>query len=155
MPSRRACDDERSLPEQMLTFTGTRWDALRVKKHRLPVKLMATLWLATYVVCIGLVCSFILFEVLDIDGSDFPTPPSTLATPIKLADPAHEIKRSLLSAGAHLWAVVAVVIVLFEGARLHRPAARRHMPSPPGFRSRRRLRLSLPRASLSDVAVCA
>ena len=155
MPSRRACDNERSLPEQMLTFTGTRWDALRVKKHRLPVKLMATLWLATYVVCIGLVCSFILFEVLDIDGSDFPTPPSTLATPIKLADPAHEIKRSLLSAGAHLWAVVAVVIVLFEGARLHRPAARRHMPSPPGFRSRRRLRLSLPRASLSDVAVCA
>src|SRR5690348_4235214 len=128
MPSRRACDNERSLPEQMLTFTGTRWDALRVKKHRLPVKLMATLWLATYVVCIGLVCSFILFEVLDIDGSDFPTPPSTLATPIKLADPAHEIKRSLLSAGAHLWAVVAVVIVLFEGARLHRPAARRHMP---------------------------
>jgi len=143
------------MPEQMLTFTGTRWDALPVKKHRLPVKLMATLWLATYVVCIGLVCSFILFELLDIDGSDFPTPPSTLATPIKLADPAHEIKRSLLSAGAHLWAVVAVVIVLFEGARLHRPAARRHMPSPPGFRSRRRLRLSLPRASLSDVAVCA
>jgi hypothetical protein len=155
MPTRRAYDDERSLPEQMLTFTGTRWDALPVKKHRLPVKLMATLWLATYVVCIGLVCSFILFEVLDIDGSDFPTPPSTLATPIKLADPAHEIKRSLLSAGAHLWAVVAVVIVLFEGARLHRPAARRHMPSPPGFRSRRRLRLSLPRASLSDVAVYA
>src|SRR5215471_11528032 len=98
MPSRRAYDDGRSLPEQMLTFTVTRWDALPVKKHRLPVRLMATVWLATYVVCIGLVCSFILFEVLDIDGSDFPTPPSTLATPIKLAEPAHEIKRSLLSA---------------------------------------------------------
>jgi len=96
------------------------------------------------------VCSFILFEVLDIDGSDFPTPPSTLATPIKLAEPAHEIKRSLLSAGAQLWAMVAVVIVLLEGTRLFRPAVRRHVPPPPGFRGRRRLRLSLPRASLSD-----
>jgi hypothetical protein len=58
---------------------------------------MAALWLATYVVCIGLVCSFILFEVLDIDGSDFPAPPSTLATPIKLAESPHEIKRALVS----------------------------------------------------------
>src|SRR5262249_28558606 len=133
MPTRRAYDDERPLPEQMLTFTGTRWDALPVEKHRLPVKLMATVWLAAYVVCIGLVCSFILFEVLDIDGSDFPPPPSTLATPIKLAEPAHEIKRSLLSAGAQLWAMVAVVIVLLEGTRLFRPAVRRHVPPPPGF----------------------
>lgn len=140
------------MPEQMLTFTGTRWDALPVKKHRLPVKLMATVWLATYVVCIGLVCSFILFEVLDIDGSDFPTPPSTLATPIKLAEPAHEIKRSLLSAGAQLWAMVAVVIVLLEGARLFRLEARRRVPPPRGFHGRRRLRRSLPRASLSDAA---
>jgi len=155
MPTHRAYDDERSSPEQMLTFTGTRWDALPVEKHRLPVKLMATVWLAAYVVCIGLVCSFILFEVLDIDGSDFPTPPSTLATPIKLAEPAHEIKRSLLSAGAQLWAVVTVIIVLLEGARLRRPQTRRRMPPPSGFRGRRRLRLSLPRASLSDVAVSA
>src|SRR5215510_3680792 len=155
MPSRRACDDGRSLPEQMLTFTGTRWAPQPEKKHRLPVKLMATVWLATYVVCIGLVCSFILFEVLDIDGSDFPTPPSTLATPIKLAEPAHEIKRSLLSAGAQLWAMVAVVIVLFDGARLRRPQARRRVPPASAFRGRRRLRLSLPRASLSDVAVSA
>src|SRR5262249_45321808 len=151
MPSRRACDDGRLLPEQMLTFTGTRWDALPVKKHCLPVKLMATVWLATYVVCIGLVCSFILFEVLDIDGSDFPAPPSTLAPPIKLAEPAHEIKRSL-SAGAQLWVMVAVVIVLLEGARLFRPEARWRVPPPRGFHGWRRLRLSLPRASLSDVS---
>jgi hypothetical protein len=155
MLSRRAHDGDRSLPEQMLTFTGTRWDALPVKKHRLPVKLMATVWLATYVVCIGLVCSFILFEVLDIDGSDFPTPPSTLATPIKLAEPAHEIKRSLFSAGAQMWAIVTVVIVLLEGARLRGPETRRRVPPPSGLRGRRRLRLSLPRASLADVAVSA
>jgi len=43
-----------------------------------------------------------------------------------------------------------VIIVLVEGARLRRPETRRRMPPPSGFRGRRRLRLSLPRASLSD-----
>src|SRR5216684_1387079 len=81
----------------ILTSLGSRWDALAVNTRPLPVKLMATLWLATYVICIGLVCSFILFEVLDIDGSDFPAPPTSATTPIKLAEPAHEIKRALLS----------------------------------------------------------
>ena len=126
-----------------------------MKKHRLRVKLMATLWLATYVVCIGLVCSFILFEVLDIDGSDFPAPPSNLATPIKLAEPAHEIKRTLLSDAAQLWAVVAVVVVLLERARLRQPGARLRVPSQPGPRGRRGLRMALPRASLADAAASA
>src|SRR5215471_13975005 len=118
MPSRRACDDGRSLPEQMLTFTGTRWDALPVKKHRLPVKLMATVWLATYVVCIGLVCSFILFEVLDIDGSDFPTPPSTLAPPTRRGDPAKEITPPPPPGGARLGAMGAGDLGLLGGAGL-------------------------------------
>jgi hypothetical protein len=123
-----------------------------VKKHRLPVKVMAALWLATYVVCIGLVCSFILFEVLDIDGSDFPAPPSNLATPIKLAEPAHEIKRTLLSGAAQLWTVVAIVIVLMESARLRQPGTRLRAPLQPGPRGRRGLRMALPRASLADSA---
>src|SRR6267378_5478247 len=107
----------------MLTFAGGWWDALPVKKHRLPVKLMAALWLTTYVVCIGLVCSFILFEVLDIDGSDFPAPPSNVATPIKLAEPPHEIKRALLGAPPQFWALLPVVIFLVESAGLRRLGA--------------------------------
>jgi len=136
----------------MLTFGGPRWDALRVKKHRLPVKVMAALWLATYVVCIGLVCSFILFEVLDIDGSDFPAPPSTLATPIKLAESPHEIKRALLGGPALLWSLVAVVVVLMESACIRRPGACPRVLSQPGPRGRRGLRMALPRASLADAA---
>jgi len=123
-----------------------------VKKHRLPIKLMATLWLATYVVCIGLVCSFILFEVLDIDGSDFPAPLSNLATPIKLAEPPHEIKRVLLSGSAQYWAVLSVVIVLLEAAGLMRRGTPARAPSHPGPRGRRSLRIMLPRASLADAA---
>jgi len=113
---------------------------------------MAFLWLATYVVCIGLVCSFILFEVLDIDGSDFPTPPSSAATPIKLAEPPHEIKRALLGAPPQFWALIPVVIFLLESAGLRRLGSPALVPSQPGPRGRRGLRIALPRASLADSA---
>ena len=135
----------------MLTLAGPRWDAVPVKGSRLPVKLVATLWLAIYVICIGLVCSFILFEVLDIDGSDFPAPP-TAATPIKLAESAHEIKRTLLSGPAQFWVLLPVVIVLLESARFSRVGTPVRTPSQPGPRGRRGLRIALPRASLADAA---
>src|SRR5207244_5294268 len=109
---------------QKLTSSGARWDALPVRK-RLPVRLMAFLWLATYVVCIGLVCSFILFEVLDIDGSDFPTPPTT-TTPIKLAEPAHEIKRALVSGPAQLWMLLSVVVLVLEASGLRQVSLPAH-----------------------------
>ena len=140
---------------QMLTFAGCRWDALPVKKSRLPVRLMAAVWLATYVVCIGLVCSFILFEVLDIDGSDFPAPPSTVATPIKLAEPPHEIKRTLLTGPAQIWALLPLVLVLLESARLRRLGAPERMSSQPGPRGLRARRITLPRALLADPAASA
>ena len=117
----------------------------------LPVKVMATLWLATYVICIGLVCSFILFEVLDIDGSDFPAPPTSATTPIKLAESAHEIKRALLSGPALLWMLFSILVFVLEGSGLRLLS----MPAPvtvqPGPR-RRGPRLALPRASLADPA---
>ena len=101
---------------------------------------------------IGLVCSFILFEVLDIDGSDFPAPPSNVATPIKLAEPPHEIKRALLGAPPQFWALLPVVIFLVESAGLRRLGAPARVPSQPGPRGRRGLRIALPRASLADAA---
>jgi len=135
---------------EKLTSLGTRWDALPVNRRPLPVKLVATLWLVTYVICIGLVCSFILFEVLDVDGSDFPTPPTT-STPIKLAEPAHEIKRALLSTPAQIWILLSIVVTLLEGTRRLRQVG---MPAlavaQPGPRGRRAHRLALPRASLAD-----
>ena len=49
--------------------------------------------LVVYVASLALVCSFILFEVLDIDGSDFPTPVPRSVTAVKLAEPPHDLKR--------------------------------------------------------------
>ena len=142
----------RSSTEQWLTFAGPRCDALAVKRTGLPTRFVAFLWLATYVVCIGLVCSFILFEVLDIDGSDFPALPSNVATPIKLAEPPHEIKRALLSGPPQLWVLLPFMIVLFEATQLRCLGARAVAPFQPGPRGRRGLRMILPRASLADAA---
>lgn len=55
----------------------------------------STLLLGLYVVCMLLVFSFIFFEVLDVDGSDFPHPATCsvrLTTPE--AQP-HDIRRAL------------------------------------------------------------
>jgi len=135
----------------MLTSQGSRWDALPVNKRPLSVKLMATLWLVTYVICIGLVCSFILFEVLDVDGSDFPTPPTT-TTPIKLAEPAHEIKRALLAGPAQLWMLLSIIVLVIEGTGLCQVGVPAVTLTQPGPRGRRGPRLALPRASLADAA---
>src|SRR2546428_14140265 len=58
----------------------------------------STLMLAVYLVCMAFVFSFILFEVLDIDGSDFPVAPSRTMQPIKAVEPSHDIKRTHLMA---------------------------------------------------------
>src|SRR2546426_8826182 len=44
--------------------------------------------LAIYLACLGLVCSFILFEVLDVDGSDFL--PITTSVDVKPTESHHE-----------------------------------------------------------------
>jgi hypothetical protein len=63
--------------------------------------------MAVYGVCVVLVLSFILFEVLDVDGSDFTSPLRT-ATTLKVADPAPEIRRAPLQIALPSHAVTAV-----------------------------------------------
>src|SRR5215470_7209656 len=53
--------------------------------------------LALYLAFTLLVFSFILFEVLDVDASDFP-PPSKATTSVKLAEPPHDLKRAMTGA---------------------------------------------------------
>jgi hypothetical protein len=51
--------------------------------------------MAAYAVCLLVVVSFISFEVLDLDGSDFARPLRTAMT-IKIADPEHDLRRAAL-----------------------------------------------------------
>jgi hypothetical protein len=56
----------------------------------------SALWLAIYSLCLVFVCSFILFEVLDVDGSDFPSS----ATQAVAAEASHgDIRRLHIEPG--------------------------------------------------------
>ena len=63
------------------------------------------LWLVAYGVCLLLVVSFILFEVLDVDGSDFASPIHSATAP-KAADPAQDIRRVPLQGAVAMHGVV-------------------------------------------------
>jgi hypothetical protein len=55
----------------------------------------SVLWLTVYSVCLALVLSFICFEVMDLDGSDFPVSSNTVT--VKLVEPAeHHLRRTVL-----------------------------------------------------------
>jgi len=58
----------------------------------------STLMLAVHLACMAFVFSFILFEVLDIDGSDFPVAPASAADTLHAVEPSHDIKRTHLTA---------------------------------------------------------
>ena len=110
----------------------------------------STLMLAVYLVCMAFVFSFILFEVLDIDGSDFPVAPSRTMQPINAVEPSHDIKRT------HLMALVLLAVDLYPstaggidcsvGAPSTPPAA----PSVPGSSVALGYRVTLARSSLPD-----
>jgi hypothetical protein len=52
-----------------------------------------TISLAIYLACVALVCSFILFEVLDVDGSDF-QPPARATGFLQQADHTNDLRRA-------------------------------------------------------------
>jgi hypothetical protein len=78
--------------------------------------------LALYLTFFTLVCSFILFEVLDVDGSDFP-PPSRSLTSLSSVEPSHEVKRLPLQFFMLTWAGPMTAIATVQDARAARPAA--------------------------------
>lgn len=97
-----------------------------------------------YVLCVFFVASFIFFEVLDVDGSDFPTRPAKLD--VRLADPPHDdIKRTWFHGSLGIWTGHTVVEV-----RQPEPD-RGKTASPSPAEPRREHRAALPRAALSDV----
>ena len=107
----------------------------------------SALGLAIYSLCVVFVCSFILFEVLDIDGSDFPSS----ATQAVAAEAPHADVRRL-----HLFDPTVEPIVPLPMASMPEPdrapvgpAALAHPSAPPVSPGiDRRL---LARASLDDV----
>ena len=116
-----------------------------LRMRRAGLVLASGVWLTLYVVCVLLVTSFIFFEVLDVDGSDFPTHPTKVA--IRLAEPPHDdIKRMWLQGPVKIWTGPDVLEVRQPERRDSEAPA-----SPSPLAPVRKYRAALPRAALSDV----
>ena len=101
--------------------------------------------LVLYLVAVACVCSFILFEVLDIDGSDFQTlSPSMVARP---AESHHDdLKRVILAVALAFTAQAVLPVVAPALLRAAGRAVRLACWSTPS----RATHALLPRATLSD-----
>ncbi len=123
-----------------------------INRRRIPGRMV---WLATLVFTIGglLVLSLILFEVLDIDGSDFPTPEKHGPQGISLAESSHDIRRVLdqvyMSPGATALSSLSDLLRSRQDFQRCGPAALSSLSTP----SEQQYHLLLPRASLSDSRV--
>lgn len=106
--------------------------------------LASGVWLTIYVVCVLVVASFIFFEVLDVDGSDFPTHPAKMAA--RLAEPQHDdVKRMWLHGTVGIWRGAALLEIRQPERRDPDVPAVALTPKP-----LREPRAALPRAALSD-----
>ena len=94
--------------------------------------------------------SFILFEVLDIDGSDFPKTSRDMVARIGVAEAEHDIRRVLLTGREPLRTGPPLVPAQApsEGAQRPRPAL--HQSRPYGLARPRAFSILLPRAALPD-----
>ena len=107
--------------------------------------LASGVWLTIYVFCMLMVASFIFFEVLDVDGSDFPTHPTQMEA--RLAEAHHDdIKRLWLQQPVKIWTDPAT-LELQRPERSDRDAPAVMSPRQPI----RKHRAALPRAALVDV----
>jgi hypothetical protein len=105
------------------------------------------LWLAVY--ALGLVCvvSFVLFEVLDVDGSEFAVASSRAS--IKPAETEHGDVRRVVLVGSATPLAVLIAQTLTSARSIARRGDRLHHAP---LRVSRMPRVSLARALLSDVS---
>jgi hypothetical protein len=118
-------------------------DQLR-QRDRSPV------WLAIYSVCLVCVLSFVFFEMLDIDGSDFKTPNfRTPTTPVRAGlrqSTTEGVRRLVLQLVALAWLAITIDMRPVSPTAL---SVSQSCPTPvTGVVIGRRHRIALPRASL-------
>ena len=107
-------------------------------------------WLAIYSVCLVCVLSFVFFEMLDVDGSDFKTPNfKTPTTPVRAGlrqSTAEGVRRVVLQLAALAWPAITIDLLSVAPTAF---SAGRSRPTPvTGVVIGRTHRIALPRASL-------
>ena len=107
-------------------------------------------WRAIYIVCMLLVFSYILFDVLDLDGSDFPRPRGPIERNVVVAELPKEIKQAYLLDRTELWVDHSVLVPAMSGESVHVWLTRALTFSPLDSARTRGYRIALPRSSPSD-----
>ena len=107
-------------------------------------------WLAIYSVCLVCLLSFVFFEMLDVDGSEFKTPTfKTPTTPVRAGlrqSTAEGVRRVVLQLAALAW--LAIMIDLLSVAPTAFSAGRSRPTPVTGVMIGRTHRIALPRAAL-------
>ncbi len=108
------------------------------------------LWRVIYVVCAVAVCSFILFDVLDLDGSNFPSKPYATQSAVLTSADLDEIEHAHLPKLPEHWNQVVTISLIrqFDLASLRLASESRS--SMPASARRHGYRLALPRSSTAD-----
>ncbi|OLC16224.1 MAG: hypothetical protein AUH29_05805 [Candidatus Rokubacteria bacterium 13_1_40CM_69_27] len=110
------------------------------------------LWYVFYAVCLAFVVSFVLFEVLDIDGSDFRFLTTPARGALKSTNEEHEadLRRACVLAAqlTSLTAAVAPLQVVTMTTRLEHVASVPRLAVVVAHENR----IALPRASLGEAA---
>jgi len=140
----------RIMCSRMLTFLipGFMFDVQMLPDFR--YNHCSTLWRATYIVCMLLVFSYILFDVLDLDGSDFPRPRAPVERNVVVAEVPKEIKQAYLSERTELWVDHSALVPAMFDESVHVRFTRMLTFSPLEFGRTRGYRTALPRSSPSD-----
>jgi len=114
------------------------------------------LWLLAYVLSVALVLSFVLFEVLDIDGSDMSAPVTRDVMRVEPPETSHDIRRASLQSAPSSWLDWFALVA--DGLR-ERSAPVQQIPAFRSFPRRspdaQNHRIILPGASLEDPAAAA
>ena len=107
-------------------------------------------WRTIYVVCIAFVFSYIFFDVLDLDGSDFPRPRAPVERNVVVAEVPKEIKQAYLPDKTELWVDNLALVPAISGESVDVRLTRALTFSPLGSARTRGYRIALPRSSPSD-----
>ncbi len=109
----------------------------------------SVLWRAISIACVMIVCSYIFFEVLDLDGSNFPSQHDPVASSAIVPEVETNVIRPYLTRVAEPWTEISIS-VFNPVDRVYPRLIQTSVASPFNLLERRGYRAALPRSSIPD-----
>jgi len=110
----------------------------------------STFWRAIYLICTVIVFSYIFFDVLDIDGSDFPLKRHPLERTVIVAEVAKDTVRAYSVERTEFWVDLSTLSLAMHCEAMWGRLTRALTFSRPNSIRTRGYRIALPRSSPSD-----